>query len=235
MAFDFAAVLEDAPSSSIPIPTDDEFRTSAIHLEGSPISELPTGKVAICLLPLFLLPLLRTGPTRSHSFVIQVFTYISSYTTALPIGIEWLSDTRLLAVFPSASQAATALEHLLLSPSQFAAAFSKASPMSDVLGEAQKVPVGIWPDQFKAEGVKGKGRGRKVFEGGEVGGKMRIDGAGRPEDGEEARGTVEAAREAGEKVMKGEIQIRWARTTDRKGNRVSLTVPSVSTRVVVRK
>jgi hypothetical protein len=81
--------------------------------------------------------------------------------------------------------------------------------MSNVEGESQKVPVSLWPDEYKTS-VKGKGKGR-MLAGGEERGKMRIDGGGEDE---------ESAKEVDEAVMKGEIKIRWARTDDRKQRRV---------------
>jgi len=57
-----------------PVPTDDpSIRTNALYFQGTPLTELPTGKI---------------------------FTYISSFSSSVPLGIEWIADDRELSPFP---------------------------------------------------------------------------------------------------------------------------------------
>jgi len=70
---DADSVNNELDVPSYPIPTDDpSIRTNALYFQGTPLTELPTGKI---------------------------FTYISSFSSSVPLGIEWIADDREL--FPS--------------------------------------------------------------------------------------------------------------------------------------
>ncbi|CED83810.1 Protein of unknown function DUF2414 [Phaffia rhodozyma] len=108
-------------SSLPPPPLDDpSIRRNALYFEGSPLTELPTEKV---------------------------FTYITSFSTSLPLGIEWISDDRLCAVFPSQTSASVALSALLLKPVEEVLENSRS--LLDATADSQYVPTFLWPAEMR--------------------------------------------------------------------------------------
>lgn len=128
-------------------------------------------------------------------------SYISAYSTSLPLGVEWISDDRLVVVFPSKLSAASALNSLLADPTSPAvladlsmttpAATSTAFDATLPTVEGQSVPTHLWPVALR-----------------QVATRLRMDadegGAPDPSDGG---------------VMKERLGIRWAREGDKKAGR----------------
>lgn len=77
--------------------------------------------------------------------------------------------------------------------------------MFGIRGQAQKVPLNLWPAEYKERRKKD----------GEV--RLRMDDA---EPTEEGTMDVEEAEGAENSVMKGDITVRWARINDKKQRQV---------------
>ncbi|KAL7416625.1 hypothetical protein BDY24DRAFT_377696 [Mrakia frigida] len=107
---DYSVDEVDVPA--YPVPVDDpSIRTNALYFQGTPFTELPTGKI---------------------------FTYISSFSASVPLGIEWIADDCLVVVFPSQKSASIALASLLVDPEPSSASTT-----------GQLVPLSLWPKEYK--------------------------------------------------------------------------------------
>lgn len=152
--------LANEESAIAPPPSDDPtIRLNALYLEGSPLTELPTERV---------------------------FTYVTSFSTSLPLGIEWISDDRLCVVFPSQSSASVALSSLLLNPAR--EVLEDPRGLVDQTADSQVVSTSLWPVELRPGPAR-----------------LRIDEMGEGKD---------------DAVMRGRMGIRWAKTTDKKAERV---------------
>lgn len=109
---------------------DSNRRANALLLQGSPITHLPTARI---------------------------FAYATHFDTH-PIGLEWISDTTCILVFPSSSSARIAYSSL-----QKTKVGPDSLPAEDEEGfvVAKSIPMAFWPAEERINASLGKGEGLK--------------------------------------------------------------------------